>query len=253
MSNTVKNAVLIFTLVCAIFLVVFVFELIMVNRDRDAGDNGPGPAVASEQTEPGYENGDAIVIGNGEEQGDENGEDENGDENGGNDAITIPVPSEGVQFRLPMPAEDREITMVIYADEELFEFSEGEMDWLFALREGDGASLEIASEMITPPHGLSGRAEVLLRGYLGGGESTVMGEAPIGESGLTGYAVAGESVYGVYYEAWLYSFSENPDVGLAVALIINYRTDEERALLFGLLDSIEMESDEEEYGDEEDE
>jgi hypothetical protein len=252
MNKTVKNIVMVFTLLCVLFLIVFCVELILVNRE--AAQNDTGAAIsASEPSQPDEnEEGEEPANGNGEDNGnggDSNGD--NGDANGG-ETIVIPVPQDGTRFELPMLGEDQ--TLIVYADESLFRYSEGEADWLFTYLGEGTASLEIAFDFITPPGGMERLAGVFLDGYLDGGESTVLGEQEIGESELRGHAITGEQADGdLTFEAWIHSLTGSMDVGTAVVFVMKYENEGQRAALYTIIDSMEMVDDYEEYEEYEEE
>ncbi|MCL2366284.1 MAG: hypothetical protein FWC75_04455 [Oscillospiraceae bacterium] len=248
MTKTVKNVVMAFTLLCAIFLVIFVVELILVNRE--ASENGNEAMIYNGQEEiPGEEEPEEpehidIPI---------SGAGENG-ENGDDEPMVIQVPEGSSRFELPMLVDD--MTLLVYADLGVFEFREGEFDWWFYYREDEMAALEIAFDFITPPGGIDGLAERFLLGYLDGEESIVVGDGYIRNSSLRGVKVAGENE-GVVYEAWIHSLTGRTEDGMAVVFVIRYGTQSQRDALYSILDTLQLahtwalEADEHDTGEEE--
>jgi len=240
MTKTVKNIVMVVTLLCTIFLIIFCVELVLLNRDND--DDGTALVVSGDPAEENGENGDGSNL---EEELSGNESPNNGGENGtADEVIIIPPPRDGTRFEFPMLGVDS--TLAFYADETLFEFWEGEFDWLFVYAGGGRASLEIAFDFITPPGGISDLAGRFLYGYLDGGDSRVIGEGTIGNSDIIGYAVTGEHEEdGLIYEAWIHSLTGNPNEGLAVVFVMNYEVESQRAALLQIIDTLEMLTEEE--------
>jgi len=233
MTKTLKNIVLIFTLVCAIFLIVFSIELMVINRNND--DSGTYETISGDALNGNDENGEEPP-GNGEALDDSPPPDaiipENDDE-----VIIIPL-TDGRKYELTMLMDG--YTLVLYADESLFEFAETQREWIFTYV-GDGAAeLKIAQDYISPTDGgMRGLARRLLTRYLDGGDSLPMGDRLIGASSLMGYAVSGEHEDGRTFEAWIHHLEER-DRGMAVVFIIYYETESQKDALFEILDTIEM-------------
>jgi len=235
MHKTGKNLLLIFTMVCVIALAIFSVELILLNRDT----SGSGRAASEEASSPDEENTDP-----------EPGDPEDG-ASGDESTDTPPPPSEtdppedtqniprtGTRHEMLLPDEK---TLVLYADPGLFEYLEGELDWLFVYRGGGDASLEIGFGFIAPPGGMSTYAENFLIPYLDGGESTVVGEGRIRRSQITGVEITGEN-NGMEFRAWVHSLTGSNDEGLALIFVINHTNDEQRDALYAILDTIELQA-----------
>lgn len=245
MTKTVKNAVLVFTLLAAIFLVAFCIELIVVNRNTDNDDES---VVSAGQT---HEDGGEVDLQDyerGSANGDESDNGEFDDISGATMTVTVylegfdvPLPGYGPRFVMPMAGTD--LTLVAYPDPDFFELFEGDYDWRFTYTRGGTASLEISFDFIQPLEGMAGLAERFLDGYLDGGESIVLGEGYIGNSSLRGYAVTGEREDNVTYEAWIHSLTGNPDAGMAVVFVMHFENEVQRAALHTIIDSMEMEDD----------
>jgi len=235
MTKTLKNILMLFTLICAIFLVVFCVELILVNRDNDAT---VGSAISDARTTENDETDTELS----EDDPENNGEEDFGWEQF-NETI---VPREqvtlstGQRFALPMLEEQQ--TLIIFVDEYNFNYFEEEIGWWFEYTGEGNASLEITFDLISPPGGINVLAERVLYGYLDGGNSTVLGERRIGESELRGVHAVGENE-GITHEAWVHSITGSNDEGLALVFIISYQNDEQRAALNEILDTMTMTDD----------
>jgi len=230
MNKTVKNVVMVFTLLAAIFLIAFCIELILVNRDTDEEATPSGTIIQYDEQE---------VSPQDDEQNGENGE-----ENGYNgeiveiaraaDDINLPVPGYGSRFLIEMIGTD--LTLVAYADEDFFEYFEEDYAMFFVYTQGGSAALEVSFELI-PPEGMLHVAENMLIGFLDGGEPRVIGEGYIGNSSLRGFGAVGEREDGVSFEAWAHEVYGR----LAVRIIISYENEAQRAALHAIIDSMEME------------
>ena len=232
MTKTVKNIIMVFTLLAAIFLIVFCIELILVNRSTENGED-PATIEGSAQEENGEEEYgyDDQEFPNGEE-GYDNGE---FDETFGmTDDVGFPMPMAGRRFEMPMDGTD--LTLVAYADEDFFEYVAGDYSWYFVYTQGGSATLEISFELI-PPEGMSVLAGRLLIGFLEGGESRVTGEEYIGNSLLRGHGARGEGEDGVTFEAWAHELSER----LALRITVSFENEVQRAALHTILDSMTIE------------
>jgi len=242
MTRTVKNVVMAFTLLCAIFLVVFVVELISANRDASENDNGAAIYNRSAVT-----NGAEEGAGPGDTNETGPGTDGNVDNGGG--GVVIPVqPGESTMFTLPLA--DTGFTLIAYADEGIFDFvMPRELSWWFYYRADnspydDRIAMEVEIVLIVPPYGISGLAEIFLEGYLDGEASRVIGERYIRNSPLRGVEVTGEREDGRVYEAWIHRLTEGRHHDLAVVFIIRYETEEQRDAFYAILDTLYMVSDE---------
>jgi hypothetical protein len=240
MSNFIKNMLIVFTLLCIGVLVVFCIELVMLNMDTDK-DGDETPQLSSGTTSGDKDGGneqetpDTGHIGVSEQPDDieQTGSDDKPD-----DQEQSP---KGKQYSLLML--DNVHILLLNVDEELFDFSEGEADWLFTYK-GDGkASLEIAPDLATPQEGINGLARSLLKPYLDGGESSVRGEGTIGNSSLSGVSVIGH-MNKETYEAWIYGPLAGGSSGNVLVFIANYQNDEQKDELYAILDTLEMISDE---------
>jgi len=238
-NKTVKNIILVFTILCAVVLIVFSVELILQNRSTEAVDNDDGASSSagaftgnSGGSEPDSEG--LTSQGNGEE-------DPNGNAGGDEDER----PATG-SLRPTPPGSRRErglpgdMTLVIYTDNELFNREDPEMDDIydvFTFR-GDGTA-EFQIRLVA----ISGDIRTYAGNYLAAdfeiSEPKVSSEDYIGLSSLYGVMASGVRD-GLYYELWVHRFTkpEVNDLGLAFVLI--YQNSALKDALYDILDSIEI-------------
>jgi len=233
MNKTVKNLLLVFTLICAIVLIVFIIELFIVNRDSD--DGGESVLSASDitpaETEKSPEMQPLALASNSPSSANK--------ENLPQESTTRPA---GKRYDLLYTHTE---SLVLYADEELFDYNaELEMAAMFSYKDDDTASLLICFD--TYPQGAEKRAETFLDGYLDGNESFVSGMGPIRHSSLTGVFVSGVN-NGETFEAWIHSIpgndsdvsnDDNDDIGLE--FVIRYKDNEQKNALYAILDTLEI-------------
>ena len=228
MSKTVKNLLLVFTLVCAIALVAFCIELFVLNSG--AGEEG-GPALT--ETPPDGDGGSSAGT---ESTPSGQAKPPPGTSSPGrtDPADTSPSRPPGKRYELAMLDNTK---LVLYADKELFEYSEPQDVIQFTYTGEGSALLEIGYNWI-PPQGVNALAERFLDGYLDGGESNVGGDGLIRHSQLNGVFISG--VKGAEtYEAWLHSSEDASFDDLVIYFIINYSSVEQRNALYSILDSLE--------------
>jgi len=236
-NNIVRNTIIGFTILCAIVLVFFCIELVILNRD---GGNGGEPALST--------NGSPA-------DGNEDSADEpeppdtelptdtdlpevtDQDEDAGSAVGNNQSPT-GKQYVLPM-FDDVHVIM-LSASEELFDYiDEGDPHWTFNYKGGGKAALEIGSDYITPPGGVRTLAEEVMSGYLEGGTSSVGGERKIGNSPLRGFYASGDK-NGETYEVWINGPFEGGDKGHAVVIVVNYNDKDQKDALYAVLDTLEL-------------
>jgi len=219
MSNITKNLLLALTLVCVIVLIVFCIQLIVINRGVEPA--GAGATVSGDS-----------------QQGDEDPEDNENDpgEDEGFDpgpAIVTPrPPPQGTRHELRVTENSQ---LIVYARDELFDFTQDELDWWFTYTGGGTATLEIAFTLISP-QGAAAHAETFLNSYTGGSRSEFVGEESIQGSPINGYHVTAQQG-GEWYEAWIHTLS---DSDLALAFVITYQNEQQRAALHEVLSSMEI-------------
>jgi len=227
MGNLTKNLLLGLTLACVIALIVFFVQLIVLNRGVEPRELGATISGDSQQED---EQEDPDSGATGEEMPD--ADEGNGDNEPAQ--MTTRPPPQGTRREL-LVAADTETKLIIYAEEELFEFVENETNWEFLyLGEGD-ASLEIGF-MLVSPRGLAADAETYLSNYTDGAETEFEGEQSIQDSGLRGYYLSAQHG-SISYEAWIHAL---PDSDLALVFVINYQSSQQRDTLYEVLSTMEM-------------
>jgi len=226
MSKISKNLLLALTLVCAIVLIIFCVELIIINRGVEPGEQGPGvsgqPPEENEDPDP-------------ESEDPTEDPTENGDPDGTDDpGIQVPrPPPQGTRRELPISTTD-DAKLVIYTKDELFDFTENELDWLITYTGGGNASLEIGFEFIST-RAVADVIETFLNNYTGGNDSVGSGEEVIKGSSLRGYHVSA-SVENGFYEAWIHNL---PDSDFALVFVIFYQDDQQRDALYEVLGTMD--------------
>ena len=225
MSKTVKNLLLIFTLICAIVLVVFVIELIVVNKDNGAAEKAAAPPRnASAETSESPSSPPPSPAGAGAPSVTNT--------NTGTQAKQ-PDKQAGKRYELLYPGGE---TLVLYADEELFELYEMDSGDIFIYLGGGNASLEICPAYA--PNGAEACAETFLDGYLEGNESFVSGMSNIKRSELSGVFVSGVNGDETF-EAWIQDMADSSD-DMGMAFIIRYKNNDQKNALYAVLDTLEL-------------
>jgi len=212
MNKTVKKLITVFTLLCALLLIVFAVELFRANRGRDETGEPELPLVA--ETEP---------------------DDDPPAENDPPPPIeeTEPDVSEveptGTRHELEMLGG---LSLALYVDDTLFEHEANDMSYTFRYAD---ALLEIS--VIPMPDGPERMYRDFLDDYFDytGGDIDFYGRVPIGASPLTGYFVSATSG-GETYQAWLTEFADSPEFG--VAFVVNFHNEAQRDAIYNILDTM---------------
>ena len=229
MSKWLKNAIVIFSAICVIVLVIFCIELFILNRDSDDEGN-TGPTI-SQPAVGGGEGSDGQKASPDKQPA--KGDDQPG--NGTNDQPTQPPPSPtGKRRDLPMPGDRN---LVLYADDGKFIYSELELSWLFEYMGNEAVTLEVC--YVHLPLGVDARAKECLDGYVGSGKTSVGETGQIGRSDIVGQFVSGE-IDGEKYEAWIYRFTEAGIDDMGVEFVLHYRVDGQREALYTIIDSMSL-------------
>jgi len=227
MNNIIKNVILAFTLVCVIVLIVFCIQLLVINRGVEPKEAGSTISGDSQQEDEEPEEDEENV------DGDDADSNIGGFVDPGQEAPR--PPPQGIRRELLVAVNK---WLVIYAREELFDFQQGEIDWLFKYtgEGGAGAELEISFTFVTGQGGVGEHAQTFLNNYSGGSQSEYSGEEVIHGSSLRGYHVSAQ-VGTTTYEAWIHAL-EGSD--LALVLVINYTNDRQRDALYEVLSTLDM-------------
>jgi len=231
MNKTIKKIIVVFTILCAVLLLVFSVELILVNRDSGTGD--AEPSLSGSQPLGNGGNSDADP---GTPEANPSGTSgSNGETTTSNDPP--PPPPTGTRFERLMPDD---VNLVFYVDGELFEHSETELEDIldvFRFKGGGTAGLEI--RFVFMPQGVNTYADNFLEVNFNVSDSASHGEETIKRSRLRGVFASGTSD-GTTYEAWIYTFSNPEFDNLGVSFIINFQNETQRSALYSVLDSLEM-------------
>jgi len=225
MSNITKNLLLALTLVCVVMFFVFCIQLLVINRGVEPITPGQavagGPKQGEEDPDPG-------------ENGEEPSEGDEG-ENGNNDITqeTPRPPPKGMRNEIPLSPDS---TLIIYVDEELFDFEQGDVGWIFDFTGEGNAMLEVRFALITG--GVGAYAETFLNSYSGGEGSEFNGKESIKGSPLEGYNVS-LRYGGVTYEAWIHELA---DSDTALAFVITYQNDQQKDVLYEMLSTLDVET-----------
>ena len=223
MNKTIKNLLLVFTLICAIVFVVFIIELIILNRDT-GGDGDTAAATSG-----------SIPANSIESSANPPQSPADNRSSGVNRASESPPPDQETGKRYELlysPAQK----LVLYADEELFEHEEMDSGDIFFFTDDIRASLEICPAYA--PDGAEACAESYLDGYLEGNESFVSGTSQIKRSALSGVFVSGVNA-GETFEAWIHDIiGVSGDMGMA--FVIRYSDNDQRNALYAILDTLEL-------------
>jgi len=232
--------ILVFTILCAIVLMVFSVELILQNRNTEASDEGGEPSVSGDkQPGDGGDSGADPEHGGSEPSGTEDGDsggDDAGDGGGRQPDRPRPIPT-GTRFEEPITLNS---TLVFYADKELFNYTDPEMSdrlGIFTFR-GDGiAELHIRLIAVTPD------IKALAGGYMSVDfdviETEVSDEDYIGLSQLLGVKASGYRD-GSNFDVWIHRFTEPGYEDLGLAFVIIYQNNALKDLLYDILDTLEI-------------
>ena len=231
MSKTVKNILLVFTVVCAIGLAVFCIELFLINRGVEAGEpdpsisgGGPGETPTDGPTDPP----DSTDPAGGTGQTPENGQQNNNTD--------PPQPPDGKRYELLIPDG---MKLVLYVSEDLFEYVDNEIDWWFTYTGGGNAKLEISPTFVPPLYTDEDHAKFLLSSYSETDTVAVGGEQDIRGSSVKGLHFFAEK-NGETYELWMHNLSDSGFDSLSIVFVINHSNEAQRKALYEILDTLEM-------------
>ena len=227
MSKTMKNLLRGFTLICIIVLVVFSVELLILNREASGGEETAPPTENNTPTgtkKPVGTQPSSTLTSNNPSPGESE-----------SPQPSAPPAPKGKRYELQVLAAAEKEKLVVYAEEEKFEYSMGDYGYEFKYKGDEKARLEITP--LVMPRGAAKEAESVLDGYLDGGESNVGVPGKIRRSSLNGVFVSGLKG-GVTYEAWLYGKDENSTEG--ILFVIQYENDAQKNALHAILDSLDI-------------
>jgi len=229
MNKIIKRIILIFTVICAMVLIVFSVELILLNRDAENEDAGPS---VSGSPSPGNDN-------NGTGRGEPEASPPaaaNGSGESPSSAEPAPPPK-GTRIERLMPDDSN---LVFYVDEESFTHTVTEMEDILDVFvfKGDGtADMEI--RFVFMPLGVRAFADSFLKVNFEVEDSSTYGEESIRHSTLRGVFTSGTKS-GTFYETWIYTFSDPEFDDMGIAFVINFQNETQRNALYDILDSLDM-------------
>ena len=232
MNKTIKRVIVVFTILCAVLLIVFSLELILINRDTEKGNAEPsqsgnqpvGNGSSSQGAEPSGTNSPDT-------------ENSDGDTAPTGGSQPPPPPPVGTRYERLMPDDS---DLVFYVDGDYFNHTETELEDIldiFTYRGSGTAGLEI--RFVFMPQGVSAYAENFLELNFGVADASVEGEETISRSRLRGTFASGTG-NGTTYETWVYTFSNPEFDNLGVIFLINYQNETQRSALYTILDSLDM-------------
>ena len=230
MSKMIKNFLIVLSLVFTIVLVVFCIELFMLNRrPGDSGDEmlsqhaGNGDDEGAGAAEPQSPPGTAAAAGAGAPVETSRPPEQ-------------PPPRTGTRHELLMPGD---LLLVLYVQEELFQYTELELAWMFTYTGEGAASLEICYAHM--PLGVNALAEHYLDNYVGEDRTLVGNKGPIGRSALDGVFMSGD-IDGENYEAWIHAFTIADLEDMGVSFVIHYRDNEQKEAIYSILDTLDIDT-----------
>ncbi|MCL2078770.1 MAG: hypothetical protein FWH17_02885 [Oscillospiraceae bacterium] len=228
MKNIYKNSFMALTLICAVALIIFFVQLIILNVGVEPREFN---SVISESTPtPGVPENDDL--------GNNIGQTDDGTSGGlnGENQNNRPAP-QGEQYDIILSDSPR-MNLIIYAEESLFEFVENDLSWSFLLSGTGNAKLDIAFALL-PPQGVASEAEIFLNNRSGGNGAEYKGLLQSMHTvPIACYHVSDDSG-SVIYEAWFHPLDGSD---ISVAFIISYSTNDQRDTLYALLSTMEIES-----------
>jgi len=245
MSKITKNMLSVLTLICVIALIVFCIQLIVLNRggtpdspgagisggtqqgSGGASGSGTGTSTGSEDSDDGSQTGD------GEDGDTGDGESGTGSDPGSSSGVVRPPP-QGIRRSIAVTPTNR---LIVYSDDTLFEYIEGDLDWWFIYTGQGEATFEIQFSMIVSQGGISAHTENFLNTYANTANASVTGEESIHGSSLRGHHAIARVGTGTY-EVWMHPMA-NSD--LALAFIIYYENERQRESLYDMLSWLDME------------
>lgn len=234
-NKTVKRIILGFTILCSIFLIFFLVELIRLNRD--SGDRDSGAAMSE-----GSQNGNGGGAEPDRQDTEASGGDGSDQSPDGNMDVRPPAGNQrpaptGTRHESDLPES---MKLVFYADRDLFNHFEHEEEYIpdiLRYRGTGTAELQVHYIMITGD--IKTYAQSYLAVNFGVNEPEFSVADYIGLSQLRGVMVFGAND-GLNYEAWLHSFTKPGAEDLGLAFILSYQNNEQKAALYDVLDSMDV-------------
>lgn len=231
MSKTMRNVVIVFTLLCVVVFVVFLIELLVLNSENgDPGAQETPAQVSQPSGNPGAAAGNQTGSGAGQ-AGNENKPGDTGQTD-----ESRPEPA-GTRYEFPVSGDT---ALVMYVNDELFLVEETELEDIVGVCtfEGSGnASLTIQN--VYMPQGVDAFAESFLEENYDVQNAAVGGDEEIRNSQLHGVYTDGVKDENTY-EVWIYSFQGAQVEGTGLAFILVYQNDMHMYALYEILNTLDV-------------
>lgn len=230
MSRAVKNLLVFFTLVCIIAVIVFAVELMLLNRD------GADDSTAANTPPPGSMGAEDAGASPPTQTETPRGTESNPPGDPLSQDGESPTPSHSPDDDFYTLEMTDSVSLTIYVNDEMFDYLELDIAYLFTYKGGGTASLEILLDYL--PQGAAHRAVGFLDNYTGGAEASIEDERNVGQSSVSGAfvtAISGETTYA----AWICDIPGEADA-YGITLIIHYEDENQKVALYEILDTIEI-------------
>ena len=241
MSKTIKNALTIFTLICVIMLLVVIVELIRLNKGSADGEIKQSAPPTQQQTDNGSSAespSDSSPQEGTSPQADTTDNNQSDETDDGTESLPPLQPPTGTRYEMIL-STDLSKTLTLYADEEVFEYSEmGESgDMLFTYR-GTDSKLEVCMVYLPAFCQSILEGEFLDRSVFIEG-TPVKELQQIGRSQVTGDYVTVADDEGVH-EVWVYFYQAETNGNIGVAFKLNYSEDAQKGAFNDILNSVQI-------------
>ena len=239
MSKPIKNAIMIFTLLSVIMLLVVIIELFRLNNNADGGEIKQSSPPTQQQADPNSSEMPPDISTSQEET--PSGTDTTGDDLSTDTESLPPLqPPTGTRYEIALSADLSQV-LALYVDEELFEHSEtGEGDDMEFTYRGTDSTLAVCMVFL-PAHCQS----ILEGGFLDSSvytaDTPVKESQLIGRSQLQGDYVRASNADGTN-EAWVYFYQNEEHGDMGIAFILNYSDDAQdtqKTAFYNILNSVQ--------------
>ena len=223
MNTTLKRIILIFTFLCMILLIVFCVELILLNRKEEEPEPQPPEPPPAEllPVEP--------------ETPPEQPPEEPATPTGMTEPSSGGPETEiaGTRYELELVSD---VELILYVDDELFEFEDMEQTWMFNHVDG---STKFEVSPVYLPQGAAVYANTFLGEYLEGEPYSVRGTRPIGGSQIEGIYATGSSGEKTV-SAWVSAIETVDGDNMGMVVVMTYSDVEGRDAILSALDTMDM-------------
>ena len=241
MSKTIKNALTIFTLICVIMLLVVIVELIRLNKGSADGEIKQS-SPPTQQTDNGSA-AESPTDSNPQEEGNSpqtDTTDDNQSAESNSETETLPPlqPPTGTRYEMIL-SSDLSKKMILYADEEIFEYSgmgDGD-DMLFTYR-GTDSQLEVCMVYL-PSYCQSILEGEFLNSSIFVEGTPVKESQQIGRSQLQGDYAAVTNDDGTH-EVWVHFYQPEANGDIGIAFKLDYSEEAQKAAFYDILNSVQV-------------